>query len=70
MYKTKNMDSKIIEITICKTCKTSILATEYSISIIYYYQGNKTSILDETSAGPTVPPADNPPNSDGLGEYH
>jgi len=60
------MDSKIIDIANCKTCKNSLLATEYLILIIYYYQTAKTRALYESSDGP----ADNPPNLDGWGDYN
>jgi hypothetical protein len=38
----KNTESKINDITNCKTSKKRLLAVEYTISIRYYYQKAKT----------------------------
>ena len=65
-YKRKNTDSKIIDMANCKTCKKRLLAAEYAILVRYYYQTAKARALYESTDGP----ADNPPNSDGLGDLH
>jgi hypothetical protein len=70
IYQTKNTDSKLIDIANCKTCKNILLVVEYAILIRYYYQTTKTRALYESIDGPAGRPADKPPNSDGLGDYH
>jgi len=42
IYKTKNMESKIIDITNCKPYKKRLLAVENAILIRYNYQTEKT----------------------------
>jgi len=69
-YKRRNTDSKIIDIANCKTCKKILLAVDYEILIRYYYQTAKTRALYESTDGPVGQPADNPPNSDGSGDFH
>ena len=66
IYHRKNMDSKLIHITNCKTCKNISFVVEYAILIRYYYETAKTRALYESIDGP----ADNVPNSDGLGDFH
>jgi len=70
MYKRKNTYSKIINVADCKTCKKRLLAVEYLILIIYTYPTAKTRTLYKSTDGPAGRPADNPPNSDGLGDFH
>jgi len=69
-YKRKNTDSKIINIANCKTCKKRFLDVEYVILIRYYYQTAKTRALYECLDGPAGRPTDNPPYSDGLGDFY
>jgi len=69
-YKRKNTYSKIINVTVCKTCKKRLLAVEYLILKIYTYPTAKTRTLYKSTEGPAGRPADNLPNSDGLGELH
>jgi len=66
----KNTDSKIFDITNCKSCKTRLLAVEYRILITYYYQTPTTRSLYKSTNGPAGRPDDNPPYSDGLGDFH
>jgi len=66
----KNTDSKIINIAMCKTCKKSLLDVENAILIRYYYYTAKTRALVESTDGPAGQPADNLPNSEGLGNVH
>jgi len=68
-YKRKNMDSKIINITNCKTCKRSLLDVEFVILIRYYYQTAKTRALYISTDGPAEWSAANLPNSDWLGDF-
>ena len=70
IYYRKNTHSKIIDIAICKTCKKTLLAAEYVILVRYYYQTAKPRSSYESTNGPTGQPADNLPNSDGLGDLH
>ena len=67
-YNRKNTYSKIINVADCKTCKKRLLAVEYLILIIYNYPTAKTRTLYKSTAGPAGRPADNPPNSDRLGD--
>ena len=69
-YKRNNRYSKIINVADCKTCKKRLLAVEYLILIIYTYPTAKTRTLYKSTDGPAGRPADNPPNSDGLGDLH
>jgi hypothetical protein len=69
-YQRKNTDVKIINITHCNTCKKILLNVEYMILVSYCYQNAKAKALYESTDGPTGHPTDNPPISDGLGEYH
>jgi len=66
----KHKDIKITDIANCKTSKNSLLATEYPILIIYYYQTAKTRALYESSDEPARQPANNLPYSDGLRDCH
>ena len=70
MYNRKNMDSKIINVAHCKTCKKRLLAVKYLILIIYNYPTAKRWTLYRSTDGPTGRPTDNPPNSDRLGDFH
>ena len=69
-YNRKNTYSKIINVADCTTWKKRLLAVEYLISIIYNYQTTKTRSLYKSTDEPAGQPADNPPNSDGLGDVH
>jgi len=69
-YNRKNTDSKIINITDCKTYKKRLLAVEYLILMIYYYPTAKTRTLYKSTDGPAGRPTDNLRNSDGLGDFH
>jgi len=69
-YKRNNTYSKIINVVDCKTCKKRLFPVEYLILIIYNYSTAKTGILYKFTDGPTGKPADNPPNSDRLGDFH
>ena len=69
-YNRKNTDSKKINVADCRTCKKRLLAVEYLILIIYDYQSAKTRTLYISTDGPTGRPADNPSNSDRLGEFY
>ena len=70
IYTRKNMDSKIIDIAICKTCKKWLLNIESVVMIRYYYQTAKTRALYESTDGPAWQPTYSPPNSDWLGDVH
>jgi len=69
-YNSKNTDSKIINVAVCKSCKKRLLAVEYLISITYNYPIGKTRTLYKSTDAPAGSPADNPSNSDGLGDFH
>jgi len=69
-YKRKNTYSTIINVAHCKTCKKRLLAVEYLILVIYTYPTAKTRKLYKSTDRPTGRPADNLPNSDGLGDLH
>jgi len=47
-----------------------LLAAECTIFTRNYHQTAKWRALYQSSDGPAGPPADNPPNSDGLGDSH
>ena len=66
----KNPDSEIIIIADCRTCRKWLLAVEYLILIIYYYQTAKTRTLYKSTDGPGGRPSDNPANSEDLGDSH
>jgi len=70
MYNRKNTDSTIFNVADCKTCKNRLLAVEYLILTIYNYPTAKTRTLYKSTDGPAGLPAHNPPNSDGLGDFH
>ena len=70
MYRTSNTDSKLIDIESCNACKNVSLVIENAILIRYYSHTPKTRALIESMDGPAGWPADQPPNSDGLGVYH
>jgi len=69
-YKRKNTYTKIINVADCKTSKKKLLAVEYLILIIHTYPAAKTRTLYKSTEGPAGRPADNRPNSDGLGDLH
>jgi len=68
-YNRKKTDSKIINVADWKTCKKRLLAVEYLILIIYNDPTAKTRTLYQSTDGPAGRPADNPPNSDRLGDF-
>jgi len=47
-----------------------LLAAQYAILVRYYYQTAKARALYESTDGHAGKPADNQPNSDGLGDMH
>jgi len=69
-YNRKNTYSRKINVADYKTCKKRLLAVEYLISIIYNYPTAKIRTLYKSTDGPAGQPADNLPNSDGLGDFH
>jgi len=69
MYQRKNTDSKLIDIANCKSFKSIFLVVKYAILIWYYTQTANTRALYESVHRPTGQPADNPPNSDELGDF-
>jgi len=70
MYQRQNTDSKLIDIASCKTCKNISLVVENAILIRYHSHTPKATALFECMDGPAGRPADNQPNSDGLGVSH
>ena len=64
----KNIDSKITDVATCKVIKKVILDVNYAILIEYNSQTAKPRPLYESSNWPALQPADNLPNSDGLGD--
>jgi len=66
MYQRYNTNSKWIDIASCNACKNISLVVENTILIIYYSHAPKAISLIESIDGP----ADNTPNSDGLGVDH
>jgi len=70
LYKKKNTDSKLINIASCMACKHVLLAVENAILMRYYLQTAKTRVLCESIDGPDGWPAENLPNSVGLGVCH
>jgi len=68
-YARKNSHSKTIDITNCQTRKSELLAVEFTILIIHYYQTSKSGAWYESIDGPAGWPADNPPKSDRLGNF-
>jgi len=69
-YNRKNTDSKIINVADFKTCKNRLLAVRNLILIIYNYPTAKTGTLYKATDRPAWRPADNPLNSDVLGDFH
>jgi len=69
-YQTKNTDSKLIDITNCKTFKYVLSVVDYAILVRYYYQTTKIGALYESIDGTTGWPAGNLPKPYGLGDYH
>jgi hypothetical protein len=70
IYGRWNTDTKLIDIANCSTSKSSLLVAENSILIRYYQHTANTRALYESIDGPAGQPADNLPNSAGLGVYH
>jgi len=70
IYARWNTDTKLIDIAHCSTSKSTLLVAENAILIRYYKYTANTTALYETIDGPSGRPADNLPNSDGLGVYH
>jgi hypothetical protein len=68
--KKENTYSKIINVADCKTSQKRSLAVKYLILIMLNYPTAKTGKLSRLTDGPAGQPADNPPNSDGLGYLH
>jgi len=70
IYRRYNTDSKLIDIASSTACKSISLVVENAILIRYYSHTPKARALIESMDGPAGRPADDPPNSDGLGVYH
>jgi len=70
IYQRYNTDSKWIDIASCKACKNISSVVENAILIWYCKQTPKTRALFEFMDGPFARPADNPPDSEGLGFCH
>jgi len=70
IYRRWNTDTKLIDIAHCSTSQSSLMVAENLILIRYYEHTANTWALYESIDKPAVRPADNPPNSDGLGVYH
>ena len=70
IYHRKIMDFKIVDIANFKSCKTTLLAVEYTMLIRHYYQSAKTRAVYESIDGPAGQPSDNLPNSDRFGDFH
>jgi len=66
----KNIGSKITDVSTCKVIKMEFLDVIWVILIKYNYQTAKARTLYASTDGPTAQPADNPPNSDKLGDVH
>jgi hypothetical protein len=66
----KNIHFKILNITTCKAFTKGLLDVEQAVLIKYYYQTAKAKALYESTDGPAGQPADKPPNSYGLGDFH
>jgi hypothetical protein len=64
------MYSKIINVVDCKTSKKRSLAVKYLILIMFNYATAKTRTLYKSTDGPAGRPTDNPPNPDGVGDFH
>jgi len=70
MYNRKNLDSKIINVADCKTCKNLLLAIKNLILKINNYPTAKARTLYISTDRPAGRPADNVPNAGGLGDFH
>jgi len=60
----------MINVAECKTCKKRLSAVEYLILLIYNYRTAKTRALYKFTDGLAEWPSNNPPNPDGLGDFH
>jgi len=69
-YERNNTDSKLIDIANCKRFRHILLVVEHGILIQYCQHTAQSRALYESIDGPAGPPADNPPNLDGLGVDH
>jgi len=69
-HKRKNIDSKISNVATCKVINKVFLDVNEVILIKYKYRTAKPRALYESTGGPAGQPADNLPNSDGLGDIH
>jgi len=65
-----NTDTKLLDIANCSTSKSILLVGENAILIRYYWHTANSRAVYEFIDCPAGRPADNPPNSDGLGVYH
>jgi len=70
IYRRWNTNTKLIDITSFSISKSTLLVAVNTILIRYYWQLANLRSLYESIDGPAGRPADNPPNSDGLGVYH
>jgi hypothetical protein len=69
-HKWRSSYPKFIDIANCNPKIQRLLAVEYVILIRYYYELAKGRAVYQCTDGPTGQQADNPPNSDRLGESH
>jgi hypothetical protein len=65
----RKLDSKIINITNCKTWIKWLLDINDVILIRYYCQPATSNALNESTDSSTGQPADNPPNPEVLGNF-
>jgi hypothetical protein len=70
IYRMCNADTKLIDIAMCSRSNSTLMVSENVSLIRYYKHSANTTALYESIDGPAGRPADNPPNSDGLGDYH
>jgi hypothetical protein len=68
-YNRKNTNSKIINVTDCRTCKKRSWAVEYLILIIFNCPTAKSSTIYKSTDGPTGQSTDNAPNANGVGDF-
>jgi len=69
IYPRWNRNTKLIDIASWSISKSTLLVAVNAILIRYYWQLANLRALNESIDGPAGRPADNPPNSDGLGGY-
>jgi hypothetical protein len=62
--------SKIINVADCETSKMRSLAVNYLFLIMFNYPTAKTRTLYKSAEGPAGRLTDNPPNPEGVGDFH